>query len=203
MWKRSFSTVTGVVVVLALAGCSVPGDLARSVGGGVTSAESVSTDDTVEAGPPAFHFESGTLEFGDFDPYEIGDALFNPCKEISAAEFAGIGIEVDGDSKEINGNNSCALTWVDDRQSALVMTGGLGTFSDVKQTPRLIGVDVSRTVPGVYTYGSSDGAEVTCYASVDSVRGQVGVGVTDRRRTLSRQERCGRAAAVLEALFSM
>lgn len=140
-------------MVLALAGCSVPGDLARSVGRGVTPAESVSTDDTVEAGPPAFHFESGTLELGDFDPNEIRDVLFNPCEEISAAEYAAIGFEPDERTSRLNGNKSCDLFPKDDSRLLFAISGGTASLEVVRHSRGQLAVDVSDVVPGVYTYG--------------------------------------------------
>ena len=51
---------------------------------------SASTDD---ATPRGFQFESGFLEFGEFDPYTLGNDIFNPCTEITEEEFAAAGFE--------------------------------------------------------------------------------------------------------------
>ena len=39
--------------------------------------------EVVQPEAPAFHFASGTLELGDFDPATLGDDLFDPCTELS------------------------------------------------------------------------------------------------------------------------
>lgn len=33
-----------------------------------------------EAAPRGFYFKSGVLEFGDFDPYSLGDSLFSTLR---------------------------------------------------------------------------------------------------------------------------
>ena len=201
--KRGFSIATGAVAMLALAGCSVPSELARSVGRGVTSAEGVSTDDAVEAGPPAFHFESGTLELGDFDPYEIGEALFNPCEEISAAEFAAIGFQKDGTTLQFDGNKSCSLSKNHSSGHLFAISGGTASLEVIRRSPRQFAVDVSDVVPGVYTYGADRSNMNTCYASVDTVRGQVGTLVSEGREPLPFDELCVEAVSIVEALYSL
>ena len=201
--KRSFSIITGAVVVLALAGCSVPGELARSVGRGAALSESVSTDSTVEVGPPAFHFESGTLELGDFNPDEIKDVLFNPCVEISAAEYAAIGFEVEGPTSRLNGNKSCDLSRKGPRKPVFAISGGTASLEVVRRSPREFVVDVSDVVPGVYTYGADRRDTNTCFASVDTVRGQVGAMVSDWEEKIPFHTLCAEAVSVIEALYTL
>ena len=77
MGKRTTRTMC-VLVVGLLAGCVAEG------GDPVT--------EVAEPEVPAFHFASGTLELGDFDPATLGDDLFDPCTEISAEEYAAAGM---------------------------------------------------------------------------------------------------------------
>ena len=73
-----------------LAGCSGSAETASPIAASSTlPIEAVETADP--ASPRAFLFESGVLEFGDFDPYSIGENLFNPCTEITAEEYAAAG----------------------------------------------------------------------------------------------------------------
>ena len=94
--------------MLALTGCAGPGENpAASSGNGSGSVLSPASEVVGEvphqsgsdqptaagAAPRGFEFESGFLEFGDFDPYAIGDDGFNPCTEITEQEFATAGFE--------------------------------------------------------------------------------------------------------------
>ena len=113
------SIVVAVAVLVAgglLAGCAGAevgvesatdahgiGEAARESG-----ADQPAADD---AAPRGFEFESGFLEFGDFDPYTLGDDIFNPCTEITEQEFAAAGFEAmqydDGNNPFSRGIPSC------------------------------------------------------------------------------------------------
>ena len=201
--RRNVSVTLGAVLAFMLAGCSLSGELARSVGRGAASSESVSINSTVEAGPPAFHFESGTLELGDFNPDEIKDVLFNPCEEISAAEYAAIGFEKDQETWQVHGSYSCGLSRKDQLQPAFVVSGGTGSLEIVKQSPRVFAENVSDIVPGLYTYGTDHSEMNICFASVDTVRGQVGAMVSDWEEKIPFEELCVEAVSLIEALYSL
>ena len=76
--KRALPICLGIATV-ALSGCASDP---------IESAESAAEVAEV----PAFHFVSGTLELGEFDPATLGDDLFDPCTEISAEEYAVAGM---------------------------------------------------------------------------------------------------------------
>lgn len=156
---------------------------------------------TTEA--PAFHFQSGDLPLGEFDPHTIGDNLFDPCSEISDAEFAEAGFSGKNDLgfdsfRQLGGcyfnteNPDIAIGFVSNAANRDIVT------SQEEPIPEI----GSASVPGVY-FARTRSGETDCYAAVDTVRGGFGVNVVSLDPTISLQESCDLARSGLEALYQL
>lgn len=209
---RAFSAASGAVLVVVLAGCSL-GDSAQEAPSDIaphsTDAHSQPTDPSINRpydDPPAFHFESGDLVLGDFTYEDIAGNVFNPCEEISAEEFAAIGIEVSGEGKPRRADEvyTCAVKVhrsLSDQTYSLI--GGPAGFTYLVGQSTLYERDASTTVPDVYTHGPSASEVDFCYASVDTLRGQFSSAVGSAESSLSTDARCSEAVGILEDLFSL
>ncbi len=87
--------LAAVILLVSCADTGSRGESATDAGGVAEAVRESGADHSHSAGvgPRGFEFESGFLEFGDFDPYTIGDDIFNPCTEITEQEFAAAGFE--------------------------------------------------------------------------------------------------------------
>lgn len=208
---RVFSAAAGAVLVVVLAGCSLGGSMADappSVSNNQPSAEPQALSDQTEsdkAAPPAFHFQSGDLVLGDFNYDEIAGNIFNPCEEISAEEFAAIGFETDGkvrrlETKDLNG---CVLRPVTSDSWSYAMSGGTGNLAATRQQRRVVKSDVSKNLPGVYTFSDVSGEFNACGAAVDTIRGQLGLIVGQLNDSQLSGSNCERAVEVLEQLYQL
>lgn len=179
-----------VLVVGLLAGCAAEG--------GEPVAE------VVEPEAPAFHFASGTLELGDFDPDTLGDDLFDPCTEISAEEYAAAGItgveavvslwgESDGTT------NSCE---VDSEPGVTKIITATRTNESI--TREALGDEVwnpETRVPGLFVHQRSAVDPYACYSQVDTRRGGISVGVSVSGLKKNTEDPCGHAIEQLEILY--
>ncbi|WP_288864546.1 DUF3558 family protein [uncultured Corynebacterium sp.] len=157
--------------------------------------------------PAAFHFKSGVLEIGDFDPYTLGDNIFDPCTEISPEEFAAAGFDNVEPLPEEYAGLAKGLSACEIRDSRGVPiadisnnTANRGTIADNADVfPNY----TSSLLPTLFTYDFGDPNSTSCYAQVDTTRGGLSVGVPGLPGRDARNSTCERAIQVLEELFAL
>ena len=153
--------------------------------------------------PAAFHFKSGVLEIGDFDPYTLGDNIFDPCTEISPEEFAAAGFDnVEPLPEEYaglaKGLSACNAT---DRNLRSAI-GFMSNNADRKRVEEQAMILTYRSayLTSLYTYGPRSGSGVDCFAQVDTVRGGLVAAAPGFEGYDSQGDLCARAIAALEAI---
>ena len=209
---RAFSAASGAVLVVVLAGCSL-GDSAQEAPSNIaphsSDADSQPTDPSINRphdDPPAFHFESGDLVLGDFTYEDVAGNVFNPCEEISAEEFAAIGFEAGEHSTKSRTKDVSACLMEPRRElpslQYAVMGGSANMAAAVDQAGE-VETGISSLIQGAYTYGPVGAEADICYAAVDTVRGQLSVGVGGVSNGYPRKELCGQALGILEALYKL
>lgn len=195
------------MLTLALAGCTTGGDgqlpepAFTEVATDAPSEDSSNEDVTPAAGSPrAFVFESGVLEFGDFDPYALGDDLFNPCTEITEAEYAEAGFERLPELDLIRSHNELSFCQV--KSGSDVVTTGFSNGSLSEQMLRESGVVYdqyrSELIPEMIVFGPGHGREGDCYTQIDTVRGGLGASVGSSPNRMSQDEICSIAISMTE-----
>ncbi|MGV0372199.1 hypothetical protein ACUY2A_02220 [Corynebacterium pilbarense] len=160
--------------------------------------------DSAEA-PAAFHFESGTLEIGDFDPYTLGDDIFDPCTEISPEEFAAAGfrnVEVFPEeySGLLKGLQVCDVSKHNDVLSEAFGNNNANRENIEEQIP-LLSQYKSFEVPEIYVFGPKHGMGAHCYAQIDTVRGGFVSQVTGLENNHGQDRACEIAVGNLESIF--
>ena len=191
MGKRTTSVLC-ILVVGLLAGCVAEG------GDPVT--------EVAEPEVPAFHFASGTLELGDFDPDTLGDDLFDPCTEISAEEYAAAGITgVESlEPRQTIGEEVSRDCSVDDLEDGITqLVSATRTNLDVTTTALAndeVDFPVS-AVPGLFTHRNKSINDEMCVAQVDTRRGGLAVGISLRGVKKSQYDPCALATGQLESLY--
>lgn len=159
---------------------------------------------------PAFHFESGDLVIGPFDPEEVKHNLFDPCTEISDAEFAAAGLVKSAEqlpplSGEVNTVQYCALAVDDSYESAALAVNSVGMQSALAQSDRLDAFE-TEAVPEMYVFRPSTATEDSCYAAIDTARGALtsvaGSLVVGADETVTCPEAVGRLHDLLSAFGS-
>lgn len=155
--------------------------------------------------PAAFHFKSGTLEIGDFDPYTLGDDIFDPCTEISPEEFAAAGFDnVEPIPEEYrNLNSEIKACFFDSEIKNYVMSlSSTNANRKIVESKRKIPARFrSQSLPPLFVYGTGLPDDSDCYAQVDTKRGGLTVSVTQPPGLGSFEESCNVAIASLESLF--
>ena len=170
-----------------------------------TSPTSDVTATDTDSGSQAFVFDSGVLEIGDFDPYALGEDLFDPCAEITAEEFAAAGFDNVEPMPEEYAGLARGLSSCDVEKHDGVLSEGFGN-SDASRTEieRLTEVHPRRSniIPTLFVYSPESGQGNYCYAQVDTSRGGLVSEVAGS--PLSNQETmlCDVAVSNLEALFT-
>lgn len=174
---------------------------AEAAGGAIDG----SADSSADA-PAAFHFKSGTLEIGNFDPYTLGDDIFDPCTEITPEEFAAAGFDnVEPIPEEYaglaRGLSACSFS----KHGDLPGEG----FGNNNANQQAVGEQISflkqyssDLLPDVFVFGPKTGIGTHCYAQIDTTRG----GIVSEASGLdghNRQDRtCEAAIQNLEALYT-
>ncbi len=184
-------------VVLGLAGC-----------GGVRQEQPVDssvvpvTQSQVEEAPAAFHFHSGDLVLGEFDPTTAGDNVFNPCTEISKEEFASLGLVV-GEPVESPESQyvGCGIVTQNDLVDTGFITSAVKTKIAEERTPRPL-VDESAIIPNSYEIPLSEW-DFVCFFGVETTRGTLMASAVAWDTQLSYQEVCAIARHNLELLYSL
>ena len=164
-----------------------------------------SAGDSADA-PAAFHFKSGTLEIGDFDPYTLGDDIFDPCTEISPEEFAAAGFDnVEPIPEEYaglaRGLSACSFTVHSDLPGE-----GFGNNNAnrkfVEEQISLLTRYSSDSLPDIYVYGPKNGIGTHCYAQIDTTRGGIVSEASGLDGSNSQDRTCEAAIENLEALYT-
>lgn len=200
--------ITGLLVGCGLlAGCSGPSliDDHRSPSPTRTTAETTPGGGGTDAA--AFVFDSGVLEIGDFDPYTLGDNIFDPCTEISPEEFAAAGFDnVEPMPEEYRGlARGLSVCEAQDQNRvpvAAFMNNNANRNYVTGEVP-LIDPNASRIVPSAFTYGSRDGGSPDCYAQVDTRRGALVVLVAGFPGYDTTLQTCDRAVSALESIYKL
>ncbi|WP_288832374.1 DUF3558 family protein [uncultured Corynebacterium sp.] len=125
---------------------------------------------TTEA--PAFHFQSGDLPLGEFDPHTIGENLFDPCSEISDAEFAEAGFSKDPSGpidQSAIGLKSCPIETSSDVLGYGLISNRADSEIIESKTPRLPKFQ-SDVLPDAFAVSGVNG-EPPCYFAVETERG--------------------------------
>lgn len=199
MGKNKTIVLGAVLVATLLAGC---GDQNAALEQHA-EAEAASSPETTEV--PAFHFESGTLELGDFDPQTLGDDLFDPCTEISEEEFAAAGItgvEAYGSGEyAANGAIGCTLEAEMSGTSRMIIMNPANLQILQSDVHRDVVIRNGSVVDGLYTHTVPSSGGRVCFAQVDTVRG----GLTAEYSISSNLHRaldpCEKAVETLELLY--
>ncbi|SES29673.1 DUF3558 family protein [Corynebacterium cystitidis] len=220
-WAR-FVAVVGVVVVAALLSSCAASDVGLvpvgpAVGaGGDEPAGAESGGSSVPEGAGgqagsvapgeavgAFHFDSGTLEIGPFDPLEVYPDVFDPCQEISAEEFAAAGFKTDGVTTPLaNGSIlSCVLLPADEGgEFDIILAGNLVDRQEISEKNGIYLDNVSKIVPGMFLYVESGVEEANCSAAVSTKRGHLIAFSLDVYTKKSQDDHCKNAIQTLENL---
>lgn len=174
---------------------------AESAGVAIDRSASSSEDSSVDT-PAAFHFKSGTLEIGDFDPYALGDDIFDPCTEISPEEFAAAGFHnVEPIPEEYAGlarGLSACEVWEEEKFQVGFMNNNANHRS-IEEIGNLLEHKSDR-LPTLYTHGSRNGTGPDCFAQVDTQRGGIIAAVPGFEGYDSLEDTCAKAIAALESL---
>ena len=209
------SIVVAVAVLVAgglLAGCAGAGvgveSASDSTEVGEVSQQSGSDQPTAAGvGPRGFEFASGFLEFGDFDPYAIGDDGFNPCTEITEQEFAAAGFEqmryYDANDPFSNGIAVCNFGGPSDDASAGGFYGGQIDRTIAEENGLILPQFTSASIPELYVIKSKIGMEGTCYTQIDTRRGSFGTHFGGLPGRMETDHACVEAIKRAEAMFAV
>ena len=149
---------------------------AESAGGAIDGSAGSSEDSSVDA-PAAFHFNSGTLEIGDFDPHALGDDIFDPCTEISPEEFAAAGFHnVEPIPEEYaglaKGLSVCYFSSHPKADSELIANSD-ASFAVLSERLEILTEYKTEYLPNMFVYQPPGQMELDCYAQVDTERGGI------------------------------
>ena len=162
--------------------------------------------EVAEPEAPAFHFASGTLELGEFDPATLGDDLFDPCTEISAEEFAAAGMTgVEAVPTVGNMSNGLGQGCRTDSLEPGVTRIILASRTSLDIVAEAPGYEIGHpesAVPGLYTHQVPKVDPYLCIAQVDTKRGGLGVGATVTGLKKNTFDACEVAVGELEKLFT-
>ncbi len=207
--------------MLPLTGCAGPGanpvvSSGDEFGGGPSSPRdgddssqqhdsnpSASTDD---ATPRGFQFESGFLEFGEFDPYTLGDDIFNPCTEITEEEFAEAGFEgmwFEDDGTDPLGRGMASCFFAGDLPDG-VIHGFLNSQlnrSIAAEHDLVVREYTSLLLPQLYAVAPRGENEGMCFIQVDTVRGSFGTQAGGSPKRTTTDDACKLAIEDLETLY--
>ena len=144
------------------------------------------------------------MEFGDFDPYTLGDDGFNPCTEITEEEFAAAGFEgmnYDGENPLSKGLAVCDFASDRDDAAGGGFYGGVIDRHIAEQRGLILAEYESKVLPELYTLAAANGMEGVCYTQIDTVRGGFGTQAGGSPRRTTTGEACEMAIEYAERLF--
>lgn len=198
----------GAVMACALlvAGCS--GEPAQpSLNDDVSAPEThASAIQEAEAPPIAFHFQSGDLTLGDFDPMEVHPNVFNPCEEITPEEYAKIGYEVEPQTivRYQGSMKSCSLYPLQEGdRTVLTVEGNLISLAELKLQVPVENINSVTPEDLIFYYHTPDDKVNTCRAAVSTARGHVIVSVGEVFREQETETSCQRAKSVIDGLLNL
>ncbi|WP_018296428.1 DUF3558 family protein [Corynebacterium lubricantis] len=159
---------------------------------------------TEEESAQAFHFESGVLPIGDFNPEEVYPDVFNPCEEISAEEFAAIGYEVRGETQSRGQGSllSCRIQNGTENDLTILIEGSLAAFEDFEAQGEILSTHPETQLAGMVLYRSQQDDPASCRAAVPTYRGHLTVSVQKGLTNKSVPELCTSATEILNTLHS-
>ena len=210
--KKSFVALSGAALALlgsalTLSAC-VPSAKIESLGVG-SEAEVASVAETEDAtedlvGPRGFAFESGFLEFGDFDPYALGDDIFNPCTEITLEEYAAAGFQLEDEGWLYNGLVSCAIPSTNDQLARVITTSfdnGNTNREMIESQGLLLPQYTSDLIPELFAFAATNHDPDFCYTQIDTLRGGLGASAVGLADDVTQAEMCELSIHVVEQLF--
>ena len=212
MWKSTAVVAMLLAAAILLVSCASAESEVESASdaGGVGEAIQESGSDQPTAagvGPRGFEFASGFLEFGDFDPYAIGDDGFNPCTEITEQEFAAAGFEqmryYDANDPFSNGIAVCNFGGPSDDASAGGFYGGQIDRTIAEENGLILPQFTSASIPELYVIKSKIGMEGTCYTQIDTRRGSFGTHFGGLPGRMETDHACVEAIKRAEAMFAV
>ena len=171
----------------------------------VRRADGPAGTDSTRSEPRGFQFESGFLEFGEFDPYAIGDDVFNPCTEITEEEFAEAGLEQmafdDGNNPFSRGIPSCDFGGI--RKDGSISGFHVGVMNRaIAEERQLVLTDYgSDLLPELYVTRPSGISEGACFAQVDTARGAFKAHAGGPQSRVDRDQACAMAIENVEKIF--
>ena len=163
--------------------------------------------DVESSGPRGFVFESGFLEFGDFDPYALGDNLFNPCTEIALEEYAVAGfpgIEVVDDGVTFYGRNACPIRGTEEQLNRLISSSfdnGRTNREMIEMQGLLLPQYTSELIPELFAFAANDHDPDFCYVQIDTLRGGIGASAGSFAPDVTQAELCELSIHIVEQLF--
>lgn len=158
-----------------------------------------------DPGSQAFVFDSGVLEIGDFDPYTLGDDLFDPCTEITAEEFAAAGFDNVEPMPEEYAGLARGLSSCDVEKHDEVPGEGFGNNNasrvEIEAQTELLTNYRSDLLPTLFVYGPRGDISTNCYAQVDTAKGGLVSEVSGIDGFHKQETTCQIAVENLEELF--
>ena len=177
---------------------------AESAGDAIDGSAGSSEDSSVVA-PAAFHFKSGTLEIGDFDPYALGDDIFDPCTEISPEEFAAAGFDNVAPIPEEYAGLAKGLKLCHFSNNPQLPAEGFAqnnaSRGEVEKQVTLLPGYESVLLPQIFVYGPVSDFGAHCYAQLDTVRGGLVSLASGWNEETSQDAICHAAVQNLEKLY--
>lgn len=151
---------------------------------------------------------------GEFDPYTLGDDIFNPCIEITQEKFAAAGFEQmhyearDGELRMkayafVRSGARLFVRGIDADRVAVGFSNGTLDRSLADEGGLVITDFSSELLPELYVVKSRSGRQSICYTQVDTIRGGFGSQLVDLSAQADQERVCGRAISVFEQLFQI
>ncbi len=213
MWKSTAVVAMLLAAAILLVSCASAESEVESASdaGGVGEAIQESGADqlaTAGVGLRGFEFASGFLEFGDFDPYTLGDDIFNPCTEITEQEFAAAGFEgidygSESDTAISRGLDMCHF----EVSSTNAVVGGFYGGSIITDPRALSKQGLALTnhesdiIPELYVVAPKNGKHASCFSQIDTVRGVFGTSATGPSGRITQDQACAIAVEHAEQLY--
>ncbi|WP_257160776.1 DUF3558 domain-containing protein [Corynebacterium cystitidis] len=209
------TAIAAVSAGVLVAGCSaVIGEPDRSTvtGQEATTEHSAGTeagaDDVVEtsqavaAKADAFHFDSGTIQIGPFNPDELYPDVFDPCQEISTEEIEERGFITDGITMSFGAGTLLGCTFLPDvLDPKLVLTvyGNLATKQEHIDGGVYSHEVESDVLDGVFEYTMEADNPLVCRIGIETERGTIGVIAGGEYDGTPKQQACSGALQLLES----
>lgn len=197
--------IVAVLTCALVAGCGTDGGIEEPSSGAESGSNTIDSGTAAASEPQSFKFESGELKIGDFDPYTLGDDLFDPCTEISPEEFAAAGFEnVEPIEEEYRGLNTGLNACFFDEHPEIAIESFINSNASqevIGQQTEILADYSSEILPDLFVYHPEPNHGDDCYAQVDTKRG----GFVSAAGGLSQQSdelaNCRVAIENLERLF--